>query len=157
MDYSIKRGINFGVVSGILMACAVIVGLVSAGSSKEVIAAAILVVAFADALSDSLSMQTTSSNEAARSLWQSVALLIATKVIIASTYLMPLLLASNSVALIVCIIWSALLLAALGYYLERAKLRKGVVVTVTKYLVLLAAVSIISYYIGTIFRGFYIG
>lgn len=157
MNLNLKTGVNFGLISGILVTIGIVVGLVSAGSSKEIIMSAVLVVAFADAFSDSLGIYLSNNNPGEKAgVWQSLSIAFFAKLIVASTFLIPLFLAANKVAMVICVAWSALLLIFVGYYLNLGDEKKNFVATIVKYLIILVLVSLISYYIGNLFKGFYI-
>ena len=154
MNRNIRTGINFGIISGVLTVSGIIVGLVSAGAAKEVLAAAVLIIAFADAFSDSLGMYLSVNRaDEDKNLWQSLALAFFAKLIIASSYLIPVLLVGSATAMWLSIVWSAILLGVFGYYLGTSD-KKNTFGLIAKYLVILAAVSVIAYYIGNIFNGF---
>ena len=56
MKNSVKKGLGFGLTSGIITTLGLIVGLSSGTNSKSVVIGGILVIALADAFSDSLGM-----------------------------------------------------------------------------------------------------
>lgn len=155
MNRNIRTGINFGIISGVLTVTGIVVGLVSAGASKEVLAAAVLIIAFADAFSDSLGIYLSADKSTEnKNLWQSLALAFFAKLIIASSFLIPALLANGIIAMWISVVWSAILLGAIGYYLGNSSDKNNVIAVIVRYLVILAAVCVIAYYIGNIFKSF---
>ena len=54
MKLSIRKGFSFGLTSGIITTLGLIVGLYSGTGSKTIVLAGIIVIAVADALSDSV-------------------------------------------------------------------------------------------------------
>ena len=74
MKNSIKKGLGFGLTSGIITTLGLIVGLNSGTGLKSVVIGGILIIAIADALSDSLgihiSEETNKSNKS-KKVWES--------------------------------------------------------------------------------------
>ena len=75
MKISIRKGLGFGLTSGIITTLGLIVGLNSGTNSKVVVLGGILVIAIADSLSDALgihiSEESGSKSITKKALWES--------------------------------------------------------------------------------------
>ena len=121
MNHSLKIGFSFGTTSGIITTLGLIVGLTASDASKAVIIGGVLTIAFADAFSDALGIHTSEESEnthSEREIWISTFATYFTKLIIALTFLFPLIFLSSTVALIVSIVWAILLLTILNYIIS---------------------------------------
>jgi VIT1/CCC1 family predicted Fe2+/Mn2+ transporter len=121
MNHSSKIGFSFGTTSGIITTLGLIVGLTASDASKAVIIGGVLTIAFADAFSDALGIHTSEESEnthSEREIWISTFATYFTKLIIALTFLFPLIFLSSTVALIVSIVWAILLLTILNYIIS---------------------------------------
>lgn len=121
MNHSSKIGFSFGTTSGIITTLGLIVGLTASDASKAVIIGGVLTIAFADAFSDALGIHTSEESEnthSEREIWISTFATYFTKLIIALTFLIPLIFLSSTVALIVSIVWAILLLTILNYIIS---------------------------------------
>ena len=95
MKLSIRKGLGFGLTSGIITTLGLIIGLYSSTNSKAVVLAGILVIAIADALSDGfgvhISEESGSKSTTTKEIWESTVSIAASKFIFALTFLIPLL------------------------------------------------------------------
>ena len=97
MKESIKKGFGFGLTSGILATLGLMVGLYSGTHSKFVVIAGIVTIAIADAFSDSLGMhisQETVKKNTVKQVWEATYSTFFFKLIIALSFLIPVLLLS---------------------------------------------------------------
>lgn len=139
---------SFGATAAITTSMALIVGLSSADSGKKGIVGGLLIIAVADNLSDTLSIHIYEEGKAG------AATPISTSI---SNYLARLLVACSFVLLVlalpldparwVSVVWGALLLSALSYFIAQ---RKGVKPTleIAKHLIVAAVVIALSQVIG---------
>ena len=89
MKISIRKGIGFGLTSGIITTLGLIVGLNSGTRSKLVILGGIIIIAVADAFSDSLGIHISEESERKRKqkqIWESTLATFISKLIVALTY-----------------------------------------------------------------------
>ncbi|MCL5411021.1 MAG: hypothetical protein M1324_04205 [Patescibacteria group bacterium] len=120
MNHSSKIGLSFGTTSGIVTTLGLIVGLTASEASKAVIIGGVLTIAFADAFSDALGIHISEESEEKhtnKEIWTSTLSTYLAKLIIALSFLIPLVFFSSTVALIISIIWAALLLTILNYFI----------------------------------------
>jgi len=150
MKQSIKKGFSFGLTSGIITTLGLIVGLNSSTHSKLIIIGAILIIAIADALSDSLGIHISEESEnhhSTKEIWESTFSTFFSKFIFALTFIIPILLFQLSTAIIVSIIWGLSLIAIFSYYISR----KGKIPTykvILEHLIIAILVIIVTYYVG---------
>ena len=125
MKISIRKGLGFGLTSGIITTLGLIVGLNSGTHSKTIILGGILIIAIADAFSDSLGIHI--SEESGRKtiktkeIWESTISTFIFKLIFASSFIIPILIFQLKTAIIVSIIWGLLLLSIFSFYIAKEK------------------------------------
>jgi VIT1/CCC1 family predicted Fe2+/Mn2+ transporter len=117
MAHSMSVGISFGVTSGVITTIGLLVGLSSGTNSRTAVLAGILIVALADSLSDALGIHISEENEGVhtpREVWGATVATFASKLIMALTFAIPVLLFSLDTAVIVAIVWGAVSLTVLS-------------------------------------------
>ena len=122
MKISLKKGLSYGVTSGVITTLGLIIGLYFSESGRDIILAGILTIAFADALSDGLGIHISEEAEnkhSKKEIWESTLSTVVTKMIFALSFIIPILLFSMGIAIIINLIWGAALLIALSYYVAR--------------------------------------
>ena len=123
MKKAIKTGFSFGLTTGIITTLGLMVGMFYGTHSKLVVVGAILTIAVADALADSLgvhiSQETTSKDH--KNVWLATVTTFIIKFLFTLTFLIPVLLFSLQTAIIVSIIYGLTLLGILSYKIGRKK------------------------------------
>ena len=150
MKLSIKKGFSFGLISGIITTLGMIVGLHSGTHSNTVIIGSILVIAIADAMSDSLGVhvsEESDSNNSQKQVWESTLTTFISKFIFALTFVIPVLLLQLSTAIIVCIIWGLSLIGIFSYYIARLQKIKPYKV-ILEHIVIAVIVIAATHYVG---------
>jgi len=150
MKRSFKRGVSFGLTSGIITTLGVLVGLNAGTHSKMVVLGGILMIALADAFSDSLGMHIAIESEAKYSqkeIWQSTFSTLYSKFFFALTFAIPVLIFDLALAVIISIIWGYSLLAILSYKIAKREKSKPSKV-VAEHLLIATLVIIATHYIG---------
>ena len=125
VKHSFKMGFNFGATSGIITTLGLMVGLHSGTHSKLVILGGILTIAIADAFSDALGIHISEESEnkhTSREVWESTISTFLSKLIFASTFIVPIFLLELTRAIILSAIWGLFLLSILS--LNMAKEQK---------------------------------
>lgn len=150
MKYSIKKGLGFGLTSGIITTLGLIVGLNSGTHSKAVVLGGILVIAIADALSDALGMHI--SEEAnkpnkTREIWESTFSTFIFKLIFAATFIIPILLFRLEVAVVISVIWGLMLISVFSFWISKRNKIKAMK-AVIEHLVIAVLVIILSNLVG---------
>ena len=150
MKHSIKKGLSFGITSGIITTLGVIVGLGSGTSSRSIVLSGILVIALTDSLSDSMGIHISEEAEqihTEKEIWISTASTFFTKLIVALSFLVPTLLLPIRTAIVVSIVWGLSLIVILSFYLAKKQGSK-VFFSVTEHLTIAIFVIVATNYIG---------
>ncbi|OQA04318.1 MAG: VIT family protein [bacterium ADurb.Bin400] len=152
MNHSSKVGFSFGTTSGIITTLGLITGLTASDASKAIIMGGVLTIAFADAFSDALGIHISEESEnehTNKEVWASTISTYFSKLLIALTFLVPLILFSSATALVVSIIWGAILLTLLNYTIYPKNNRWQ---AVTEHLFIGMIVIVIGFVIGQYIR-----
>ena len=124
MKTSFKTGLSFGLTSGVITTLGLMVGLHSGTHSRNVVIGGILTIAIADAMSDALGMhiaEESKNNGILSDIWESTFATFVAKFLIATTFVVPVLLLPLEQAMIVSVGWGLTLLAVLSYRLALAQ------------------------------------
>ena len=151
MKKSLKTGFCFGLTSGIITTLGLMVGLNSGTGSKLAVIGGILTIAVADAFSDALGIHISEEAENAhstREVWESTIFTFASKFLVASTFIVPVLLFELSTAVVVSLGWGFLVLGVLSIFLAREQ-EKDAWKAVAEHLFILAAVVVATDLVGS--------
>lgn len=150
MRHSLKVGLCFGSTSGIITTLGLMIGLNATLNSKLVVIGGILTIAIADAMSDSLGIHVSEEAEnkhTSKEIWESTLSTFFCKFIIASSFLIPVLLLELRTAIIVSVVWGLLLLGILSYNIGLDQKTKTWRV-VAEHLLIAIIVVIVAHYVG---------
>lgn len=149
MKHSVKKGASFGLTSGIITTLGLIIGLHSSTHSRIVVTGGILVIAIADAMSDSLGMHLSeeSGNKNKKHIWEATATTFIAKFIFALTFLVPIMLFELSTAIIVSIVWGLLLISLLSFFIAKER-EEPVWKAILEHVLIMIIVILITHYVG---------
>jgi len=151
MKISIRKGVGFGLTSGIITTLGLIIGLHSATHSRTIVLGGILVIAIADAFSDALGIHISEEaghkNTNHKEIWESTAATFFSKIIFTLSFVIPILLFTLDTAIIIGLIWGFSLLGFFSYYIAKEK-GTSPAKAVAEHLIIGAVVVIITYFIG---------
>ena len=153
----IDSGFSFGLTSGVITTLGLMIGLYSGTNSKLAVIGGILVIAFADAFSDSLGIHISKESEKGatkKKIWSATASSFITKLVIALTFLIPILLFRLNLAIIISIIWGLLLLNLLSYKIAKSK-RQNPLKLMREHSLIAVIVIILSNLIGKFVATFF--
>lgn len=122
MNHSLKKGLSFGLTSGIITTLGMIVGLHASTHLQSVVIGGILIIAIADALSDAFGMHISeeSENQHTRAeVWQATMATFVAKLFFAMTFVLPILIFNLTTAIIVSVIWGLLVISSISYYMAK--------------------------------------
>jgi vacuolar iron transporter family protein len=123
MKKAVKTGFSFGITTGIITTLGLMVGMFYGTKSKLVIIGAILTIAVADALADSLgvhiSQETTTKDH--KNVWIATFTTFIVKFLFTLTFLIPVLLFTLQTAIVISIIYGLTILGILSYKIGREK------------------------------------
>jgi vacuolar iron transporter family protein len=162
MKISIRKGLGFGLTSGIITTLGLIIGLAAGTHSRLAVIGGILTIAFADGLSDSLGMhiseestQKGKSNEKdTKKIWESTFSTLFSKIFFALTFLIPVLLFPLNTAIIISIIWGLFLITLFSYYIARREKTKPFSV-ISEHVIITIIVIVLSKIIGDLIARFF--
>lgn len=122
MRTAVTTGVSFGLTSGVITTLGLIVGLHSGTGSALAVIGGIVTIAVADALSDALGIHIAEESRAHHSnrhVWQATITTFATKLIMALSFLAPVLLLELERAIVVSVVWGFTVLTLLIWRLAR--------------------------------------
>jgi VIT1/CCC1 family predicted Fe2+/Mn2+ transporter len=157
MKKSINKGFSFGLTSGIITTLGLMVGLNASTSSKFVIIGGILSIAIADAFSDALGMHISVESEAkftVKQIWQATISTFLAKFVFALSFILPVLLFHNSLAIIIGIIWGFLILGIYSYIIagrENIKPHKVILEHISIALLVIILTQLVGQWVKNIF------
>lgn len=151
MIKSFREGISFGMTSGVITTLGLMTGLDAATSSKFVVAAGIISIAFADAFSDALGIHLLeeTAGRTAKKIWQAMTATFFAKLIVALTFLVPVYFLQLKTALIAAVVWGLFLITILSHEIAR-KNRERAKKVIAEHIGLAIVVLIVSYAVGTL-------
>jgi VIT1/CCC1 family predicted Fe2+/Mn2+ transporter len=150
MRESIKTGISFGITSGIITTLGIMIGLNAATNLKLAVIGGILTVAIADAFSDALGIhiaEESSKRNGKKAIWEATTSTFFTKLIVALSFLIPILIFNLATAIIVNIAWGLLLIIIFNYVLAKQRKEKPLTV-ISEHLAIAVIVIAITFYLG---------
>jgi len=150
MNAQIKKGLGFGLTSGVITTLGLIVGLDASTGSRLAVIAGIFVIAIADSLSDAMGIHMT--EEAAhkttqRQVWEATISTFLFKFIFALTFVVPFLFFSLVNSVVICIIWGLFLITVYSYHLAKNK-KMAAYKVICEHLLLTVIVIGASYFVG---------
>jgi VIT1/CCC1 family predicted Fe2+/Mn2+ transporter len=150
MNSSIKTGIAFGITSGIITTLGIMIGLNSATSLKLAVIGGILTVAIADAFSDALGIhiaQESSKRNGKKEIWEATISTFLAKLIIALTFLIPIIIFNLPTAIKINLAWGILLIIIFNYQLAKSR-KESPINVISEHLITTILVIAITHYIG---------
>ncbi|HEY7531442.1 MAG TPA: hypothetical protein VH681_01515 [Nitrospiraceae bacterium] len=122
MKSSIRTGLSFGLTSGVITTLGLMVGLYSGTHSRTAVIGGILTIAIADAMSDALGIHIAEESRnrgMTGEIWESTVAAFVAKLVIALTFVGPVIFMPLEAAILVNVAWGLLLLAILSFALAR--------------------------------------
>lgn len=150
MKVSIKKGFGFGLTSGIITTLGVLVGLHASTHSAFIVMGGIILIAIADALSDSLSIHISEESEikhSTKEIWETTIVTFFSKLLFALTFIIPILLFQLSTAIIISVIWGLSLISIFSFYIAK-KQNVNPCKAVIEHLFIAILVIFITHFIG---------
>lgn len=150
MKEAIKTGLHFGLTSGVITTLGLMVGLHSGTHSQLAVVGGILTIAIADALSDALGIHVAreGSGEADhRDIWLATVSTLLSKMLMAITFVIPVLIFELSTAIVISVVWGLLVVALLSAQLARQQ-RVRLLPVVGEHLAIAMVVIVITHFVG---------
>ena len=150
MKHSYKVGLSFGLTSGIITTLGLMMGLYSGTNSQLVVIGGIFTIAIADSMSDALGIHISEESEnkhSSREIWESTFCTFIFKFIVASSFLIPVIIFELRLAIIICIIWGLSILSIFSFRIAKNQNNKSWKV-VLEHLIIAVIVIILANYVG---------
>jgi len=155
MKISIRKGLGFGLTSGIITTLGLIVGINSGTHSKILIIYSILVIAIADSLSDSLgihiSEEAGSKNTSKKELWESTLSTLIFKLFFTLSFIVIIFFLDLNVAIIVSVIYGLSLLSFFSYYISKQH-NTNPTKAILEHLIIAVFVVAVTHFLGRFFQ-----
>jgi VIT1/CCC1 family predicted Fe2+/Mn2+ transporter len=149
------KGIGFGLTSGVITTLGVIVGLHSGTQSRIAVLVGILVVSLADAFSDAMGIHVSEEAEhehTAREQWESAFFTFMSKLLVALSFTIPVILLELYTAMFISVAWGLLLIATFSISLARSQGHDSFRVT-TEHVLITLLVVLLAHYLGDVIHG----
>jgi vacuolar iron transporter family protein len=156
MKTSWKTGISFGLTSGVITTLGLMVGLHSGTHSRAIVIGGILTIAIADAMSDALGIHVSEESKnsgPARQIWEATLATFVAKLVIAATFVVPVLASPLDQAIVISVAWGLLLLTVLSFFVARAQAIASWKV-IGEHLLIALCVVAITHTVGDWVKGF---
>lgn len=123
MKTYIKRGLSFGLTSGVITVLGLMSGLISGTQSRLAVIGGIITIALADSFSDALGMHTSeeSAGQKEDKVWIVTFITLLSKFIISISFLIPVLIFELNLALIIASLWGIIIISVLGVFIAKAQ------------------------------------
>lgn len=157
MKHSLKTGLSFGLTSAIITTLGLMVGIYSGTRSRLAVLGSIIIIAIADALSDSLGIHMSEESEnkhTSREIWESTIYTFLSKFIFAATFIVPVIIFDLKLAVIISIIWGLLLLIIFSFYLARNE-KTSAWKVILEHIFVAVVVIIATHSVGIFIRRFF--
>lgn len=146
----VLTGVFFGTGSGVITTLGLIVGLFAGTESLAAVMGGILVIAVSDSMSDAFGIHLSEEarpDSTSRGVWMATITTFFTKFLMASTFVLPLLLLPLQQAVIACLIWGAIVLTILSIFIAKQQHESSWSV-VAEHLGIATLVMILSWLVG---------
>ena len=150
MSKASKTGVNFGLTSGVITTLGLMVGLHAGTNSTLAVVGGIITIAIADSLSDALGIHISKEaegNVSKKDIWIATISTLLTKMIMAMSFIVPVLLFDLATAIVAGVVWGMLVLTLLSYKLARSQNEKPVSV-IAEHLGIAGFVVLATHYVG---------
>lgn len=162
MKISIRKGLGFGLTSGIITTLGLIIGLAAGTHSKLAVIGGILTIAFADGFSDALGIHISeesaqkgkSNKKDKKKIWESTFSTLFSKIFFALTFLIPVFIFALNTALIISIIWGLFLITLFSYYIAKLQGNKPSSFII-EHFIITVVVIVLSKIIGDLIARFF--
>jgi len=144
-----KKGLAFGLTSGIITTLGLMVGLGSSTSSRLAVMGGIITIALADALSDAAGVHVSEEAEeehTPKEIWECTLLTFLSKFIFAISFIFPLLFLPLQTAVWINVIYGFILVIFFNLYFWRS-FEERYKITLEHFLIAIVVI-VVSYYLG---------
>lgn len=147
---SVMSGVFFGTGSGVITTLGLIVGLFAGTESLVAVMGGILVIAVSDSMSDAFGIHLSEESRpgsTSRGVWLATLATFVTKFVMASTFILPLLILPLQQAVIACVVWGIVVLSLISLFIARKQRQKAAPV-ILEHIVIALVVVFLSWLTG---------
>jgi len=144
------QGATFGMMEGVIVALGILMGL-SATDSRLILLVGIITCGLADALGNAAGFHVSEETEeyhTRREVWKSTILCFLSTIIVFFILAIPVLFLPLTQAIIVSGLVGMVILAFLGYFVNRIRRKNEALKTIIEYVLMGASVSFVCYWVG---------
>ena len=150
MKRSIRKGLGFGLNSGVITTLGMMVGLSASTHSRLAVIGGIIAIAISDAFSDAVGIHISEEAEhrhSEREIWEATVSTLVSKFSIALTFVIPVLAFGLQTAIVVSVVWGLAMVAIFSYYLA---VRQGVRPSkvLSEHVTIVVLVIVVTHYVG---------
>lgn len=152
MKVQLRKGLGFGLTSGVITTLGLLVGLNASTQSRFAVLAGIFAIAVSDAFSDALGMHISEEStykRTTRQIWEAMIATFIAKFLFALSFAIPFFIFSLSNAVYVCIAWGISVIAYYSYHIAK---KEGIPPSkaITEHVSITVAVIAAAYIVGKI-------
>jgi VIT1/CCC1 family predicted Fe2+/Mn2+ transporter len=150
MKHSIKIGLSFGMMSGVITTLGLMVGLYTGTQSRITVMGGIIIIALSDAFSDALGIHISEESENAhspREIWAATAATFISKFLFSMIFILPVIRLDFSHAIIVSILMGCVFITTFSFFLARQQ-RISPWKVILEHLAVVVTVLVLTYNIG---------
>lgn len=149
MTVAIRKGLSFGLTSGVITTLGLIIGLNSGTHSRLVVVSGILVIAVADGLSDAIGIHLSEETDkkSNKAVWQTTISTFCSKFVFALSFMAPVMLFPLNIAILISILYGITIVCVLTYCIQTKKNNKPWKMML-EHVILTCIVVIVSHIVG---------
>ena len=148
MKQAYRKGLGFGLTSGVITTLGIIIGLYSSTQSRVAIITGIAIIAVADSLSDALGMhisEESEKNAQQKNVWISTFSTLTSKMFFALTFILPFIFLEMNIAVITSILWGLALISWFSAYIAKKNEKHKVIL---EHLAITILVIVLTHTVG---------
>jgi VIT1/CCC1 family predicted Fe2+/Mn2+ transporter len=147
---AIKKGLAFGLTSGVITTLGMMVGLSASTRSRLAVIGGIIAISIADAFSDAVGIHISEESEnrhSPKDIWEATFSTFVSKFLVAVSFVVPVLVFELHVAILVSVIWGLALIIMFSCYMA---LQQGVrfYKVVLEHVAIVLLVIVMTHYVG---------
>lgn len=150
------KGVGFGLTSGVITTLGMIIGLHSGTRSKLAVEVGIIILAIADALSDSMGIHVSEEAEmehTTKELWETSFFTFISKLLVTLTFIIPIEILDLSNAILASVFWGLFLITIFSFYMARAQ-KQNPYKVIFEHIFIATLVILLAHYLGDLIHEF---
>jgi VIT1/CCC1 family predicted Fe2+/Mn2+ transporter len=150
------KGVGFGLTSGVITTLGMIIGLHSGTRSKLAVEVGIIILAIADALSDSMGIHVSEEAEmehTAKELWETSFFTFISKLLVTLTFIIPVEILDLSNAILASVFWGLFLITIFSFYMARSQ-KQNPYKVIFEHIFIATLVILLAHYLGDLIHEF---